>query len=273
MNDHERFIFDTNGYFIVEGVLANEQVEALRATIRQGTEQFDPVAKENHPLHWGKAWRDLLDVPVISEYLEALVGNHALYEGRREARGDDALPTFRLDHVNVHTHVKNGFKGMPLHGGWRGTGGSQFFRYHDGRFYNGLVVVAYELFDTSPNGGGFCCIPGSHKANLPLPGEWTAPGSAPDGLVKKIPARPGDAIIFTETLIHGTAAWNVDAPRKTLFYKFSPHGTSWSSDFFEPADFAIYEDMDNRKLAILEAPNARYKGRPTAPVFKQSGDS
>ena len=146
------------------------------------------------------------------------------------------------------------------------SGGSQFFRYHDGHFYNGLVVVAFELYDTQENGGAFCCIPGSHKSNLPIPGDWVVPGQAPADLVRKIPAAAGDAIIFTETLIHGTAAWELDTPRQTLFYKYSPHGTSWSADYLDPGDFRQYADMDDRKLAVLEPPNARYSGRPTRPM-------
>ena len=136
LNESQKFLFDTNGYLIFEDVLSAEQIEALRSTLRQPTEQFDPVEKENHPLHWAPVWRDLLDVPQMSEVLEELIGNRKLFNARQEARGRDALPTFRLDHINVHTHVKQGFEGMPLHGGWRTTGGSQFFRYHDGVFYN-----------------------------------------------------------------------------------------------------------------------------------------
>ena len=268
MDDAQRFLFDTNGYVILKDVISRDDIDALRGTLRGSTEQFNPVPGDEHPLHWGEAWRGLLDVPEISTLLEAVIGNPALLRARQATRGDDALPTFRLDHINVHTHVNEGFAGMPLHGGWRTTGGSQFFRYHDGQFYNGLVVVAFELFDTSANGGGFCCIPGSHKANVPLPEGWEVPGEAPQDLVRKIPAAPGDAIIFTETLIHGTASWNVGAPRQTLFYKFSPHGTTWSSDFFDPADYLQYEDMDSRRLAMLEPPNARYQGRPTRPVLR-----
>ena len=268
MDQHQKFLFDNHGYLVLKDALSAEQVNALRQTIREPTEQFDPVENDHHPLHWGEVWRDLLDIPKVSELLEDLVGNHALSHARREARGVDALPTFRLDHINVHTHVAEGFKGMHLHGGWLTAGGSQFFRYHDGAFFNGLVVVAFELFDTHANGGGFCCIPGSHKSNILLPADWVEPGAVPEDVVKKIPANAGDAIIFTETLIHGTAAWQIDEPRKTLFYKFSPHGTTWSSDFLDPGDFHCYEDMDNRKLSLLEAPNARYKGRPSKPPLR-----
>ena len=88
--------------------------------------------------------------------------------------------------------------------------------------------------------------------------------------VRRVPAKPGDAIIFTEALTHGTLPWQANDPRLTVFYKFSPHTVTWSADFFDPEDFRNYEDIDDRKLAILEPPNARYARRPTDPETLES---
>lgn len=264
LSSEQRYFFDTFGYLVIPNALTPEQVRTLRATTRNSTEQFPPVPQEEGPLHWDKVWRDLLDVKSISPVLEEIIGNHGTREGRA-ARGVSYLPTFRIDHINVHTHVQKGFKGGILHGGWKGTGGSQFSAYHDGRFYNGLVSVSFELFDTQSNDGGFGCIPGSHKANLPLPDSWRDLSKNIPSVVKRIPANAGDAIVFTEALTHGTLPWTVSDIRQTVFYKFSPNGSTWSADYFNPDDFRKYPDMDDRKLAMLEPPNARYAHRPTAP--------
>ena len=264
MTDEQRYLFDTFGYLVLPDVLTGTQVEELRTTLRQPTEQFEPVAQAEGPLHWGKVWRDLLDLPTLTPVLEEVIGNHAVRERRARAELPD-MPTFRLDHVNVHTHVSEGFPGSSLHGGWKGTGGAQFSSYHDGRFYNGLVSVSFELYDTYPNNGGFGCIPGSHKSNLRLPESWRDLTRAVPNCVTRVPAKPGAAIVFTEALTHGTLPWTSPAKRQTLFYKFSPNGSTWSADFFNPDDFRDYPDMDDRKLAILEPPNARYQGRPTQP--------
>ncbi len=260
MTEEQRYLFDAFGYLIIPEVVSQAQIEELRATLRSPAEQNAPDTHSERPLHWSRAWRDLLDLPGLSPLLEELIGNHA-----RAAEWPAGLPTFRIDHVNVHTHVAKGFPGARLHGGWKGTGGAQFFRYHDGQFYNGLVAVVFELFDTHPNGGGFCCIPGTHKANLPLPERWRDLSQGIHPSVLRVPARPGDAIVFTEALTHGTLPWTAAAPRRTLFYKFSPHGTSWSSAYYDPDDYRGYPDVDDRKLAILEPPNARYRGRQTRP--------
>ena len=264
LTDEQRFLFDTFGYLVIPNALTKAQVKELLETLRSSTEQFPPVPQSEGPLHWGKVWRDLLDLPTMTPLLEEIIGNHGVREGRA-ARGLPAIPTFRLDHINVHTHVKKGFAGTSLHGGWRITGGSQFSAYHDRRFYNGLVSVSFELFDTHPNDGGFGCVPGSHKSNVDIPNEWRDLTKGVHECVKRIPANAGDAIVFTEALTHGTLPWTVDAPRRTLFYKFSPHGSTWSADYYDPDDFRSYPDVDDRKLAILEPPNARYPHRPTQP--------
>lgn len=265
MDETQRYWFDSQGYFVVPGVLDEQMIQALKRTMGPPTEQHEPGAKEDNPLHWSKEWRALLDLPVLRPILESLVGNHEFRHYRENKHGDEFLPTYRIDHINVHQHVAQGFAGMDLHGGWTTAGGTQYCRYHDGEFYNGLIVVAFELFDTEENGGGFCCIPGSHKANLPLPKGWHVKGGNAGGLLKGIPAKAGDAIIFTETLVHGTLPWRIDKSRQTAFYKFSPHGTSWTADYFEPEDFVQYEDITSRQLALLEPPNARYPGRRTRP--------
>ena len=264
LDEEQRYLFDTFGFLVLHGLLTDAQVDELRSTLRQATEQFDPVKQNSGPLHWARVWRDLLDLPTLSPILEEIIGNH-LVRRAREAADRPALPTFRIDHINVHTHVKKGFPGADLHGGWEWTGGSQYSRYHNGRFFNGLVSVSFELYDTHPNDGGFGCIPGSHKSNVGLPGHWRNLRKSIPDCVSRIAASAGDAIVFTEALTHGTLPWTADAPRQTVFYKFSPHGTTWSGDYFNPDDFRQYPDVDDRKLAILEPPNARYGGRPTDP--------
>jgi len=265
MTEEERYLFDAFGYLVVPDVLTADQVEALKETLRQPTEQFEPVRSEDSPLHWGPAWRELLDLPKLTPILEALLGNHEFHTAFEAEKGRPPYPTYRLDHINVHTHVARGFSGGELHGGWVNSGGSQFFRYHDGKFYNGLIAVSFELFDTFGNGGGFACIPGTHKSNLPLPETWRNLANGIHPAVTRVAAKAGDAIVFTEALTHGTLPWAVDDPRQTVFYKFSPHGTTWSADYFQPEEYRCYDDMDARKLSLLEPPNARYPGRPTKP--------
>jgi len=50
-----------------------------------------------------------------------------------------------------------------------------------------------------------------------------------------IPAAPaGSAILFTESLTHGTAAWTGKHQRRTLLYKYCVSHTAWSSRRVRP---------------------------------------
>lgn len=165
-----------------------------------------------------------------------------------------------------HPHFDGFFQGHNLHGGGggssgnHGTGGSQFFHYQDGRFHNGLTVVAYELQDTHCNGGGFCCVPGSHAGHVQMPDElrdMSCPTNLGAPWLYKVAARPGDAIVFTEALTHGAIPWTcATRSRRTLFYKFSPHGTSWSAQYYDEDHYARYPDVTDRHRAILKPPSA-----------------
>jgi len=56
------------------------------------------------------------------------------------------------------------------------------------------LVVAYNLLVVGPNDGGFGCVPGSHKANLPFPEEWRDLDESRDGLVRAVTGPAGTAI-------------------------------------------------------------------------------
>ena len=91
-----------------------------------------------------KIFRDVMYHPAVVPIIKDLCGDN-----------------FRLDHLNIHTHVGPGFKGGGLHGGHHPGSGSGFYELLNGsRFLNGLISVTYELYDTHCNDGGFCCIPG-----------------------------------------------------------------------------------------------------------------
>jgi ectoine hydroxylase-related dioxygenase (phytanoyl-CoA dioxygenase family) len=123
--------------------------------------------------------------------------------------------------------------------------------------HNGLVVVAYNLRDVNPGDGGFGCVPGSHKSNLPYPAEWR---DLEDFMphMRKVTGPAGTAILFTEALTHGALPWTGAGERRTLFFKYSPFPLSWSATYYNADD---YPELSEAQRAVLEAPNARYRGR------------
>ena len=87
--------------------------------------------------------------------------------------------------------------------------------------WSGLLSFAWALTDAEPGDGGFGCIPGSHRAEEPVP-------AGAEALVVEVPQRAGSLLVFTEALAHCTVPWNGTGNRVSLLYKYSPGNSTWS---------------------------------------------
>lgn len=245
MTAQEKYLFDLQGYLVVPEALSRPQVAELNAILDKRIAAEWPAGAHTHRfghlLDWGQPLRDLVDNPRITPYLTELLGEK-----------------FRLDHDYCDLICRGlGPIGARLHGGGAPFDPAQYFRVVDGRFYNGLTVVAYNLRDVRDGDGGFACVPGSHKANFKFPEEWKDL-EKPQPNVRAVTGPAGTAILFTEALTHGTLPWRGEGERRTIFYKYSPHPISWSARYYNADD---YPDLTDRQRAILEPPNARYPQR------------
>ena len=233
MNDTEKYLFDLNGYLVLEDVLSSADVAELNRLIDEqnlpepglGTRDarfggsggaFEVHGAGDSPfLEWGKPFCDLLDHPGVLPYLREIIGDG-----------------FRLDHY-YGIYMRDGTAGLRLHGGLTPFDPTQQYAFKDGRMYNGLIVVGWNLTDTGPGRGGFLCVPGSHKANLPVPEEYVhEPELAKPVVVPE--TRAGSAVIFTEALTHGTAPWSGPVQRRSLLFKYSPAQQSWGPEYGQP---------------------------------------
>jgi hypothetical protein len=205
----ERYHFDLYGYVIRRQALAASEVDAARRAVAEldlprpgpsiGSQRFSDF------LGGAQIFRDLLDH-------DAALGVVV------EACG----PKVRLDHA-YGIVMAPGTSGLGLHGGGTPHDPAQFYDVRHGHMYNGLVGVQWALVDHRAGHGGFCCIPGSHRANFALPAEAA-------GLVVTVPLDAGDMLVFTEGLTHGTSTWRADHDRLALFYKYAAGHAAWGAD-------------------------------------------
>jgi hypothetical protein len=249
-DDAQRYLFDLQGWITIPDALdASELTELNEEFDRQIAAAVPPDANTwrfGDILDWGRPWLDLIDNPRVTDALEGILGSG-----------------FRLDHDYADLIRRGkGPIGTVLHGGATPFDAGQSYAVHDGRIHSGLVVVAYNLRDVNPGDGGFAGVAGSHKANFPLPEEWQELDvQPPRPFVTPVTGPAGTAIVFTEAMSHGTLPWRGAGERRTVFLKYNPHPIAWSARFY---DRDRYPGLTARQRAILEAPNARYRGRPTA---------
>ena len=269
MNDEEQYLFDLRGFIVVRNVLQRDQIDDLSQRLEShrvknpnpilGSDrtifrnEHDPAWSAASLLELGGGYLDLIDLPALKPYLTMLLGKH-----------------YRLDHdyAKIDSKMPDREKTLYLHGGGQGAGGPAdlvgpsdggqcFYRYSNGRFFNGLVAVAFELDDISAEDGGFACVPGSHKSNIGLPSAWRHSKTQAEGpdFVEQVAVAAGDAIIFTEACAHGTVPWEggSDRERRTLFYKYCPHAVAWSPCYYNANN---YPGLSTEQRQMLMPPSA-----------------
>ncbi|MDE2717557.1 MAG: mitomycin antibiotics/polyketide fumonisin biosynthesis protein, partial [Chloroflexota bacterium] len=161
MDQHEKYLYDLQGYITVPDSLDADQLRRLNEEVDRHIEAECPPDMTTHrffdTIDWGGPLLEIIDNPRVRPYLDTTIGEDA----------------YRLDHVYLDViRSGKGPIGTKLHGGGVPTRSLQYYRFEEGRMWNGLSVVAYNLHDVGPMDGGFGAIPGSHKSNYPLPDEW-----------------------------------------------------------------------------------------------------
>jgi hypothetical protein len=250
MLDRQRYIFDVQGYVVLPGVLDAKQVARLRDLLEERA--GDPGLAEHFPpradgsvetvdfLGWDSELADLIDHPAVVPVLAELLG-----------------AGYRLDHY-YGMRQPTGTGMLALHGGGQGMD-ETFYSCKNGQIRTGLTVVSFALSDTPADGGGFACIPGSHKANFTLPefndaffaGELIQLEEAPD-LIRNVPVRAGDVLVFTEALAHAATPWQGADPRWALLFKYCPAWATWARH--KPADSELLAQLTPAQRLLFEPP-------------------
>jgi ectoine hydroxylase-related dioxygenase (phytanoyl-CoA dioxygenase family) len=244
MNEIERYLFDANGYVVVPDALTPAQVTAINLQIDEHVAAHDDPGEGcidfRRVLDWRGPMIGLIDNPRVMPYLEELCG-----------------PQVRLDHTYAIT-IRPGFVdggAWTLHGNAVPFMAAHHYGVHDGRVRTGEVAVAYNLTAVAEGTGGFGCIPGSHKSNFAIPDAFRDLRK-PQPAVRAVAGPAGSAIIFTETLAHGTLPWMGKHDRRTVFFKYTPHCIALYEHYLDEAANA-WDELSERQRELLEAPNVR----------------
>ena len=248
MTPEERFMFDLEGYLIIKNVLTSEEVKRLNE-VADATfvRDYDDPGKDSkgragrrqvgRVSAWSPETQALIDHPRILPYLIELLG-----------------PAFRLDH-DYCIFMRPGAACGRLHGAPGGhTGSQRKYLYLEGEMLNGLSVVTFFLADAKAGDGGFACIPGSHKTNFGqnVPHEVRNFERVPDYMVQP-EVEAGDALIFTEALMHGTMPWRASHERRAFLYKYAPGHLAYSNNFYNADDYTNPSEQQRR---VLTPPSA-----------------
>lgn len=146
-------------------------------------------------------------------------------------------------------------------GGYIGihSGGSMPINYmtfrqaNTGEWMVGQINVIMALHDIGPGDGPTTLIPGSHKSAMRHPKltetvyRSDAAAGEQIGMVEKY-LEAGDALLFTDTITHGSAARSNPGHRRIVLYRYSPGHMASRFNYVPTPEFLAALSSQQRKI-------------------------
>ena len=288
MSKAQKYLFDLNGFIVIRNVFDSDFIKQANAAIdahtdrlyeRTGQLRTSGLYGRESPelagdgttgrmdlggmLGWAQPhcepFRALLCHPTVAQVLTTLLG-----------------VGYRLDHSPLMIAQEKGAEGHTLHGGAVTEAGEPAwplaYEFRHGAMRNQLLTVCMQLADAPKGAGGFCCVPGSHKANFPVP-PALADLADPElnEYVVQPAIHPGDVLVFSEATLHGTLPWAAEHQRRTVIYRFAPAGSAYGRGYLPDWPEEALEGMSDAQKAVLEPPYHPRMNRPYVNV--QTGEA
>jgi len=209
--DAERFLFDNNGYLVLEGFLPSALVESLNMVVEQTIERrrnhqsshehlpafpdkLDKVnARVMHLLAEDPIFLDLLDYRPIMEYV------HGLFNEMPHLHSTDV----------IHEVESEDYHGQS----WHIDGIQEGFRNFQPQIPLLQFKVGYFLSDMSaPDQGNLTLVPGSHKSFFDPDTKKDMPGAV------QICGRPGTAVLFHNAVWHSAGPFTRCGGKRVILY-------------------------------------------------------
>ena len=233
--------FDLNGYVVLRNIISKNKINKINRILISlekkkeselphnvlfGKKKNKSEAYLSNILAADKEFEKLATIPKILSIMKHVTSNF-----------------FRLNHTVAMTKFKKNTYTY-LHMGNLPNHPKIFYFVKDGKIFSNITKVLFPICNNTKKNGGFAVIPGSHKANVNRP---YSNNPKDNKLLKYIDAKPGDAVIFTEALAHGSMINKTNNVRRILSYCYSvaymPDWTKldlkYSKEYFKKAPAKI----------------------------------
>lgn len=263
------YLFDLQGYFIIERAVAPELVHALNDILDSVPADLEPQG------WWGNVQRsasnepgkglELQNVVEAGEPFERLIDHPSWIDSMRRYCGeeDSYVSGLFIDECFAAIRRQGGY--LRVHSGGYRKALRGIYHYDHGVFRCAQVNVLVALSDIGPGDGGTLIIPASHKANLPHPqAEQYRMGTMDDmvGVVQPN-LKQGDALVFCDALAHGAASrTNPEGERRTVIYRYGPSWGATRSGYRYSDE--LLERLTPERRAILQPVPPRLPPRHAA---------
>ena len=258
MSQEQVYLFDLQGFVVLKQVVPQSAIEKANRVMEKlehmNPAEFPPPLtlgeeKTHENLYIGNileadpAMAEFMAIPEVLGVIEKITG------GPYRLNHSFSISRWRGGHTSLH------LGGTPLRH-------NTHYHCQNGEFFSPHTTAAMPLLPCRPEDGCYAAIPGSHKSNFNRP--W---GNHPQENPPLIPvlADPGDAIVFTEGLTHGSTVNTSGRPRRTLYWGYS---VAWMTDWgshnihFSPK-LNEWLNEDQRQLVALRCGDGSTMARMT----------
>ena len=220
--EEQKYIFDTQGWLLIPGVLIDDEIEEMRDFCYRLERDPESIPEhERSPI--GGPLQQLTDHPVVVGFMNEFVAHPDLasedcYGFRMESTSLKIRSYgYAQDPPLFHPHNGNGMLRFP--------GDSHLYRCIPGKVHSGLTRTVWELAPVEKGEGGTLLISGSHKSVFPAPPS-VHDRHSPLWDTYSCPA--GSLLIFTEALTHSATLWtNQEHGRVPIFSCYNTVNSKW----------------------------------------------
>lgn len=238
--EEQKYIFDTQGWVAIPGVLDDGDVKEMRNFAYQLAK--DPESLPDHersPV--GGPLQRLTDHPLVVGFMNEFVAYEPL--------ASDSGYGFRQEGCFLTIRPwGRGNKQFGPHGGsgmFNFPGNHHTYHTRPGKVNSGLTRVVWELNEVFEGDGGTLFLSGSHKAAFDRP---TSTNREDSPLWDTYSCPAGSVLFFTEAITHSGVVWkSKQRERCAVFNCYNTIGSRWHS--WSPPD-AVLEVMPQKRQTL-----------------------
>lgn len=240
VTERDKFFFDLNGFLVLKNAIDTDHLQQINTKLDQLLE-LDPPLKHGEwygGVHChsfgGKDGVNLQQVYEAGEPFERLIDHPAWIDKAKTFVGGQS----NFDATHGPLFIDENFaslrgpgEAIGIHSGGHEAVKRCQFRYHNGDFSCGQINILMAFNDIGPGDGATMVVPASHKANLVHPDfENTqmveGEASSAEGMeaAVEVHLEAGDALLFVDALMHGSAKRVNNGLRRIAVYRYGP---SW----------------------------------------------
>ena len=261
------YLFDIRGYRIIKGALSADQIQRINGWIdSQDIDALEPgqwIGDVQTHTYGAKDGINFQNVIEGGDVFEECIDHPSWFEQCKRYI-DQGAHRISIDENFLNIRRSGGF--IPVHSGGPLVRFTSNFRNHAGKWAVGQINILMALTDVHVGDGCTTLIPGSHKAHEHHPanhgegggGAWARGFSGAD-VVGMVQAHldAGDALMFTDAIMHGSLPRTNDGERRVMIYRYAPHLLAKRFNYLPSPELMSRLTPQRKQLVYPTAPRFR----------------